>query len=231
MVFAPWDALPQRHKTTDLVRAKITFFLTQVVILDKCSFLWSARLGQSLIKCLPFSSHTTHGSKNYGSEGAVFHIQYALVVLTPSLSSWKGQLHLWFISSESISSNRTGCNWIGVSVSRTSSGGSIPSGCFCFRSFNVLLSSGRIPFSMLLVKSLIAPLMLLFDIFSMNRFEISLVFIVFWEELGWFWIVLPSGSRYFISPRCQRSIHRELRGGLWILRCEMVSATGVLTLP
>jgi len=96
MVFAPWDALPQRHKTTDLVRAKITFFLTQVVILDKCSFLWSARLGQSLIKCLPFSSHTTHGSKNFGSEGAVFHIQYALVVLTPSLSSWKGQLHLWF---------------------------------------------------------------------------------------------------------------------------------------
>jgi len=112
-----------------------------------------------------------------------------------------------------------------------SSEGTFPSGCFCFRRFKILSSSGRITFCMLSVKSLIAPLMLPFDIFSMNRFEISLVFIVFWEELGWFWIVSPSGSRYFISPRCQRSIHRELRGGLWILRCEMVSATGVLTLP
>jgi len=36
---------------------------------------------------------------------------------------------------------------------------------------------------MLLVKSLIAPLMLLFDIFSMNRFEISMVTLFFDFEL------------------------------------------------
>ena len=79
MIFAPERGY-HGHKTTDLIRAKIVFLLTQCHIGQIFVFVIGKCLLQSLVKCL--STHTTHGCKyHWGEEGAVLNIQYTFVVL------------------------------------------------------------------------------------------------------------------------------------------------------